>query len=430
MSLLLLSLLVQPPTTAPTVTFNKDIAPLLFKNCASCHRPGEVGPFPLLGYKDAAKRADHLASIVASRQMPPWKPEPGHGDFLDERRLTDEEIQLFRKWAEQGALEGDPKDLPPQPTFSDGWQLGEPDLILKMPEPFTVPATGRDVYQCFVLPTSVTTDRTVAAVEFRPGNRKVAHHALFFLDNTGQGRKLDAKDPAPGYRVFGGIGFLPTGSLGGWAPGATPQRLPEGLGKLLKKNSDLILQMHYHPSGKEELDQSQVGIYFTKKPAEKLVIGLPVLNRQVNIPPGEANHKMTASYTLPCDTDAIGVAPHMHYLGKEMKVTATLPGGEQRSLIWIKDWDFNWQGQYIFKAPVPLPKGTKIELVARYDNSDENPKNPSHPPKRVRWGEQTEDEMCIAFVQVVPKNRADALKMFAELGRGQLARGLKLFDRD
>lgn len=421
--------LIVTPSQGEKITFNKHIAPILYKSCASCHRPGEVGPFSLLTYKDAAKRSDHLAQVVESHQMPPWKPEPGYGDLLDERKLTDKQIDLIKKWAANGAPEGDPKDLPPTPAFSDGWQLGEPDLVLKMPEQFTIPATGRDVYQCFVIPIGVAEDRTVAAVEFRPGNRRVVHHSLFFLDNSGQARKLDEKDPGPGYKSFGGIGFLPTGGLGGWAPGATPRRLPEGLGRLIKKNSDLVFQMHYHPTGKEEQDQSMIGIHFTKKPAEKLVSSLPVLNRRVDIPAGADHHRITATFTMPVDAETIGVTPHMHLLGREMKVTATFPDGKSQTLVWIKDWDFNWQDQYLYKHAIKLPKGTKIDLEAYYDNSENNPKNPTSPPKRVRWGEQTTDEMCIAFLQVVPNSRKDAATILQEVGRQQLSQVLRGSDK-
>lgn len=423
-------LLLTPPTDGEKITFNKHIAPILFKNCATCHRPGEVGPFSLLTYKDSAKRADHLAQIVADRQMPPWKPEPGYGEFLDERKLSNQDIELIKRWAAEGAPEGDPKDRPAAPTFSDGWQLGEPDLVLKMPEPFTIPATGRDVYQCFVLPGGITEDRTVAAVEFRPGNRRVVHHALYFLDNTGQARKLDEKDPGPGYRSFGGIGFLPTGGLGGWAPGATPRRLPEGHGRMMRKNSDVVFQMHYHPTGKEEQDQSMIGIYFTKKPAEHLVVALPVLNRRLDIPAGAQRQRVTASFVVPADIEAIGVTPHMHLVGREMKVAAVFPDGKSQVLIWIKDWDFNWQDQYLFKQRINMPKGTKIEVEAFYDNSDSNPKNPNSPPKRVRWGEQTTDEMCIAFLQIVPANRKDVALILQEVGKQQITQALNSFGRE
>jgi mono/diheme cytochrome c family protein len=402
-------------TGAETVTYSKQIAPILWKHCAGCHRPGEVGPFSLLSCKDAARRAEFLKEITAERRMPPWKAEPGFGRFHDARRLGDEEIALIARWADAGAPEGDPRDLPPAPKFPEGWQLGTPDLVLKMPEPFEVPAGGPDVFRCFVIPTGLDEDRTVAAVEFRPGNRKVVHHALFFLDSTGQARAKDAADPKPGYASFGGIGILPTGTLGGWAPGAMPRPLPDGIGRQLKKGSDLVLQVHYHPGGKPESDCSSLGIYFTRTPPSrtKVLAGLGLVTFDIRIPPGERRYKREVSLTLPADVHAIGITPHMHWIGKEMKVAATLPDGRVEPLIWIKDWDFNWQGQYVFAEAVPLPKGARIDLVAYYDNSSDNPHNPSDPPKLVRFGEQTTDEMCLCGLQVVP----DQWTGYAELAK-------------
>ena len=245
--------------TEKPVTYNKDIAPILYKNCTACHRPGEVAPFQLMSYRDAAKHAMQLATVTQNRYMPPWKPEPGFAEFKDTRRLTDNEIALIKRWVNSGTPEGKPSDLPPAPKFTDGWQLGQPDMVLKMPEAYTLKSEGNDVYQCFVIPINNDEDKYVSAVEFRPGNRKAVHHALLFLDNTGTARKLDAADPEVGYRSFGGIGFSPSGGLGGWAPGAVPYRLPEGAARPVKKGSDLVIQVHYHPTGKTETDQSTVG---------------------------------------------------------------------------------------------------------------------------------------------------------------------------
>ena len=275
-------------------TYNKDIAPILWKNCAGCHRPGEIGPFSLLTYKDAAKRSSFLEEITASRKMPPWKPEPGFGSFHDERRLTDKEIRLIADWVDAGAPEGDVKDLQPKPSFVEGWQLGKPDLVLKASEPVSVPASGRDMYRCLVIPIPIDSDRTVAAVEFRPGNRRVVHHALLYLDSKGAARKMDEADPGPGYASFGGPGILPTGGLGGWAPGSMPRFLPDGVGKFLRKGSDLVLQIHYHPDGKPETDQSVVGVYFTPKPARRIVGGIAVRTRNLDIPPGEKHYQVYA----------------------------------------------------------------------------------------------------------------------------------------
>jgi hypothetical protein len=417
-------------SSAP-VSFNKDIAPLVWKHCAGCHRPGEVGPFSLLDYHDAAKRADFLAAITADRRMPPWKAEPDFGHFHDERRLSAAEIALFRRWADAGAPEGNAADLPPRPQFTEGWQLGEPDLVLEMPQAFAVPADGRDIYQCFVIPIPVDGSRTVSAIEFRPGNRRVVHHAILYLDANGAARVRDEKEPGPGYRSFGGPGILPTGGLGGWAPGGMPRRLPDGVGKFLRRGSDLVLQLHYHPSGKPETDRSKVGIYFTKEPAKTIVGGLVIANGP-KIPAGEKEYHLQArSEKLPVDVNVLGVAPHMHLLGRSMKAQAVLPDGKTVPLVWIKDWDFNWQMGYAFVEPVRLPKGSHIEIEAVYDNSAENPHNPNSPPKEVRWGEQTTDEMCLMSVQLTTDSLADLRQIVrlrgARLG-GALAGGAELED--
>ena len=412
-------LVVAGTARAEGPTFNKDVAPILWKNCAGCHRPGEVGPFPLLTYNDAAKRADFLQELTGSRRMPPWKPEPGFGTFHDARTLSEAEIKTIADWSEAGAPEGDSRDKGSPPRFPEGWQLGTPDLVLKPSESFDVPADGKDIYRCFVLPIPIDSDRTVAAVEFRPGNRRVVHHALLYLDSSGAARRKDESEPGPGYTSFGGPGILPTGGLGGWAPGAMPRMLPEGVGKFVRKGSDLVLQIHYHPDGKPESDQSVVGIYFTKTPAKTIVGGIAVRTRELKIPAGESRHHVTAqSAPLPVEAKVLGIAPHMHYIGKEMKVVAESPDGKSTPLIWIKDWDFNWQGQYQFQVPVTLAKGTVIKLDAYYDNSAENLRNPSKPPKPVNWGEQTTDEMCLLGVQVIANSTADLLQIMAMRGNG------------
>ncbi len=400
-------------------TFTKDVAPILLENCAGCHRPGEVGPFPLLTYQDAAKRADFLLDVTAGRRMPPWKPEPGFGDFHDARRLSDAQLRTVADWVAAGAPEGDPKDLPPTPRFPEGWQLGTPDLVLEMPEGFAVPADGPDVQRCFAIPIPIEADRTVAAVEFRPGNRRVVHHAILYLAAAGSAREKDQADPGPGYASFGGPGVPPAGALGGWAPGATPRRLPDGTGRMLRAGNDLILQVHYHPDGKPEVDRSVVGIYFTRAPVEKYVAGIAVRSRDIHIPAGEARHHVRAeSAPLPVDALALGISPHMHNVGREMKVVAETPAGATIPLIWIKDWDFNWQGQYQYAGPIRLPKGSILKVDASYDNSAANPRNPSSPPRLVEWGEQTTDEMCLLGLQVTANSTADLMKIVRMRGNG------------
>lgn len=416
------------PASTKSITYTKDVAPILFEHCARCHRTGEVGPFSLMTYEDASKRAEFITDIAHERRMPPYHADPNYGDFKNVRRLSDDQLATLAAWAKAGAPEGDKADLPKPPVFVDGWQLGEPDLILKMPEPFTIPAVSRDIYQVFVLPTGLTENRTVAAVEFRPGNRKVVHHAIMYLDNSGAARRKDVADKNLGYRSFGGLGFMPSGGLGGWAPGVNPLRLPEGFGKFLAKGSDLALQVHYHPSGKEEADQSQVGIYFTKEPAKRIITGIALFNTNIFIPPGEQNYRMTEEVTLPCDVNAMGIWPHMHLIGREMKVTAVLPDGTPVPMLWVKDWDFNWQDGYEYREPVKLPKGTKLKLEARYDNSQGNPQNPNNPPAMVHFGEETTDEMCLCTIVVYPDKPNEMSKLFtlphsrlgAALGGGTL----------
>jgi hypothetical protein len=407
----------QKSEPAPTPTFNKDVAPILYNHCASCHRPGQVAPFSLLTYADAAKRSSLIADLTESRFMPPWKPVPGHGDFKDANYLSDAELATLKRWAEAKAPEGDPADLPALPHFPDGWQLGQPDLVLKMPQAFQIPAEGEDVYQCFVMPLNLPPGTSVAAVEIHPGNRKVLHHSILYLNDDGTAQARDKATTEPGYRCFGGPGVRSAGSLGGWVPGAKPHRLPAGVAMTVPQGSELVMQNHYHPSGKPETDQSELGIYFAKGPVEKTVFSVPMMQRNLNIPAGDSNYRVSATFVTPIDLEVIGIAPHMHLLGQDMKVIATLPDGQVKSMIWIKDWDFNWQGMYQYQAPLSLPKGTRIELQAVYDNSPANPKNPNSPPQPVHWGENTTDEMCLAFIQVQTSTPADRLTVLLSLAK-------------
>jgi len=399
-------------TAAPgAVTYSKEIAPILYKNCVSCHRAGEVAPFPLESYQDAAKRARLLAEAAATRYMPPWKPEPGYGEFRGERRLTEREIALLQRWADTGAPRGDAADLPPAPTFADGWQMGEPDLVLKMPQPFTVSADGPDVFQTFVIPMNLPRDEYVAGYEFRPDNRRVLHHSVSYLDNSGTARRKDAADPAVGYSSFGGPGFTPSGALGGWSPGASAVRLPEGVAQPVRRGTDLVIQNHYHPTGKVETDQSSVALYFSKTPPKMIAVSVPLFQRGLDIPPGAKRHRVSASLTTPIDIQVISVTPHMHFLGREMKVTATLGTGAAVPLIWIKDWDYYWHSQYQYRTPLALPAGTRIEMEAFFDNSADNPRNPNDPPERVGWGSETTDEMALCFIQVAVEKSSEAAEL-------------------
>jgi mono/diheme cytochrome c family protein len=386
------------------VTFTENIAPIVYQNCVTCHRAGEAAPFPLISYDDVKKHAKTIVRVTGSRYMPPWHAAHGFGDFADERRLTDDQIATIADWFDHGMPEGDRSKLPPLPKFADGWHLGTPDLIVKMPAGFELPASGPDVYRNFVVPTNLAEDKWVRAIEFRPSARKAVHHVLFAYDASHTLARRDGRDGRPGFGGMGSAGVSPgnpgaVGPLGGWAVGSTPAFLPEGVALPLPKGSDLILQMHFHLTGKPEMEQATVGIYFAEKAPERRLysIQMPALfgfGAGIDIPPGEKNFTIDDSFVLPVDLKAFFVAAHAHYLAREMKATATLPDGTQQPILWIQDWDFNWQDRYFYKAPVVLPKGTRIDVHLSYDNSDDNPRNPHpSPAMRVQWGEQSFDEM-------------------------------------
>lgn len=395
------------------VNFNRDVSRIVFKNCSECHRPGEVAPFSLLTYEDAAKRATQIADVVKSKLMPPWKAERGFGSFLNERRLSDAEIQTLVEWAEAGAPQGEGK-APKPPHFTEGWQLGKPDMVLDLPH-YTVPAEGADVYRCFVVPLNFE-GQWIEGIEFRPGNRRIVHHALYFLDPSGKARERDNSDPEPGYGGAG-LGFVPFFSLGGWAPGTMAYRMPKGICKPLPGGVDFVVQMHYHPSGKIETDQSRIGVYFAKKPPKRRDIDLILGSLFIDIAPGDKEYRVQDALTVPVDVEVLGVVPHAHYLAKDVKITARPPRGKDVPLLWIKDWDFDWQEHYRYDRPVTLKAGTRIDMEFLYDNSEDNPNNPSHPPIRVKFGEETTDEMALLWVNVVPKRAEDyprLIKAFQE----------------
>jgi AhpC/TSA family len=386
------------------VTFSKHVAPILFNNCARCHRPGAVAPFSLLSYKDAAKRADFIRDVVASGQMPPWKPHPGAGVFRDAPRLSPVEREILAVWAATGRAEGNPADLPPRPTFNDGWQLGTPDLVLTMAEPFKV-EPGGDIYWAFPLPVTAPKDLYINAIEFRPGNRRVVHHSRIYLDETGDARRRDKAEPGPGFPgwiVAPGSMELPYPSLGGWTPGMTPRFAPEGVGRHLPNGSDVVLRLHYHPSGKPEEDQSSIGLYSLKKPVTRSMAGYTFCSDKINIPPGDKRHRIIISSRVKADVHLYTVVPHAHYLAREFRLAATLPDGTVKPLLWITDWDLDWQDQYRYLKPVRLPKGAILTLAVYFDNSDGNPRNPHKPPRRAKFGAGTDDEMCACHFEFLP----------------------------
>ena len=423
-------------SAADKITFSETIAPIVYENCVTCHRPGEAAPFALITYEDVKKRGALIASVTRSRYMPPWHAAHGYGEFDGERRLSDAQIAAIGEWVKQGMPEGDSAKMPKLPQLTEGWHLGKPDLILEMPSAFDLPASGPDVYRNFVIPTRLTEDKWVRAVEFRPSARKVVHHVLYAYVGGGSLAGQDGADGKPGFGGMGTVGLVPGqagGSLGGWAVGNTPVFLPDGLALPLPKGSDFVLQMHFHLTGKPESERSTIGIYFADKAPEKRIFSAQVpalfgFGTGIDIPAGKKDYTIEDSLTLPVDVMAYSVGAHAHYVAKEMKATATLPDGTIQPLLWIQNWDFNWQDRYNYKKPFLLPKGTRMDVRLVYDNSPDNPRNPSSPPKRVWWGEQSFDEMGSVTLQVVAVHKQDEpvlQQFFADRVRAAIAAGMQ-----
>ncbi len=400
------------PPGAGTVTYNRDVLPILQNHCQECHRPGEVAPFALMTYRQAVNWADDVKEYTQARRMPPWKQVEGlpmHG----QRRMTDAEIATLAAWVEGGLVEGDPATAPPPRRFPDGWRLGEPDLVLTVDGDFTLGPSGPDLYRCFVLPTHLDGDRDVVAIDVRPGNRRVVHHAVMFVDGSGRARQLAATDrganqgkddAGPGYSVPMAAsflpGFLPEGGMGGWAPGIMIRPLTDGSACRLPRGADVVMQLHYHRDGRAETDRTQVGLYFASGPPRRPIQGVAVPGQFVYIPAGADRYRVTGSVTLREDCHVHAVSPHMHLLGREIKLTMTPPHGEPRTLVAVKDWDFNWQEAYFLKDVVSAPAGTRFDVEAVYDNSAANPNNPNSPPRPVFFGLQSTDEMCVGVLAV------------------------------
>ena len=408
-------------SAAAAPTFTADIAPLVFSKCAGCHRDGQAAPFSLLNYEQVKKRGKQIVEVTGDRVMPPWHADRGVVSYANDRSLTDEQIALLHQWVADGMPEGDAAKLPPLPDFPKDWQLGKPDLIAEMPEAYSVPAEGRDQYRNFVMPLNLEADTWVNAIEFKPGEPAVVHHVLYFLDTKGKARKADAEDPAPGYNGMG----RSNGNfryLGGWDVGTQAAPVPYDLAWLLPKGSDLVIQVHYHPNGKAVQDRSSVGFHFAKKPTARPWTIVPVppffgILDGISIPAGTKEYIRQNSMVLPVDVEAIAVNAHAHYLGKRMEMTATLPGGEKQWLLKMSDWNFAWQEDYAFKQPVKLPKGTRLDALISWDNSDSNPRQTVHPPKDVRWGPTSSDEMGTITLTVMLNTPEEKAAVHTELKR-------------
>jgi mono/diheme cytochrome c family protein len=360
------------------ITFNKDVAPILFKNCAVCHRPDDIAPFSVLSYKDARPWAKSMREKVASREMPPWGADPRHGEFSNDTRLKQSEIDAIVAWVDGGAVEGDPKDLPPAPKFVEGWTIGKPDETFSIAEQ-SVPATGVVPYKYMVVPTNLKEDRWITDAEIRSTARSAVHHVIVFIQDPGN----------PG-RVGGNL-------LAGVAPGEQPARYRPGLGKKIPAGAKLVFQMHYTPNGVATKDVTTIGLKYAKEPPEHQILTRPVLNTGFTIPAGDPNHEVKSSYVFKEDARLVSFMPHMHLRGKDFEIKAVFPDGTTKTLLKVPRYDFNWQTYYVPKEPVAIPKGAKIECTAHFDNSPANKFNPD-PTKDVKWGDQTWEEMMIGWL--------------------------------
>ena len=391
----------------PEVTFTRDIAPMVFAHCATCHRPGEAAPFSLLTYDEVRRRAQQIALTTKTRSMPPWKPEPGYGEFAGARRLSDRQVELIQQWVDLGAPEGDANDLPPAPRWAGGWQLGTPDLIVSMPEPYLLGSDGPDVFRTFVIPIEIPNGRYVKGLEVHPGVPRAVHHANIKIDRRRSSRRLDEDDPGPGFDGGGGReATFPDGHFLGWTPGQVPQLLDDTAWRL-EAGSDLVVELHMMPTGKPERVQISVGLFFTDEPPSRLPYMVRLGRQSIDIPAGAREYTVTDSYVLPVDVQVLGVQPHAHNLAREMKGFASLPDGTKAWLMYIRDWDFRWQDVYRYRRPIALPRGTTLTMQYTYDNSAANIRNPNRPPKRVTFGQTTASEMGDLWLQVSAPTSSD-----------------------
>jgi Flp pilus assembly protein TadD len=396
-----------PPSQETTrISFSRDIAPIVFRSCAPCHHSGEAGPFPLISYGDVKSHARQITDVTSRRLMPPWLPTQDGLSFEEDSHLSAEQIALFQKWVADGTLEGDRSELPATPVFRTGWQLGTPDLVLKAPAPFSVPANGSDVYWNFIFRSPVNAARFVKAIEIRPGDKRLVHHANLLVDRT-QSQRHEEKSPGSG---FAGMelqieseAFDPDGHFLFWKPGSSPVVEPPGLALRLDPGNDLVLNTHLQPSGKPESVQPTIGIYFTNQPATKFPVLLQLENdRALDIPPGGKYFLVSDQFTLPGDVQLLAIYPHAHYLCRDMLALARFSDGTEKTLIHIPRWDLNWQAVFRLAQPEPLPRGTTIVMRYRYDNSADNISNPNAPPQRVQAGNRAVDEMARLWLQVLP----------------------------
>jgi len=404
-----------PPPPAP-VTFNKDIAPILFANCASCHRPGGAAPFSLLTYAEAAEQAEAIAAQTFKGHMPPWLPAHGEFPIVGERRLSTDHVNAIQQWVKGGAVEGAAADRPAPPIFADGWELGTPDLVVTTERPYNVKVGTDDVYRNLVLRVPLTEGVFVRAVEFKTNGAPV-HHAVIRVDRTSASRRRDGEDGQPGFDGMALSVLDPDGQFIGWAPGRGPIVSPDGMAWRLDKGSDLVVELHVINSEKASTLQPTVGLFFTKSAPRQRPVTVRLGSKALDIPAGKADYVVSDTYELPANVTLLSVYPHAHYLGSEMRAFATLPDGSVKSLLHIPRWNFHWQQDYRFVTPIPLPRGTKVTMRYTFDNSAGNPHNPSKPPVRVQAGPRAVDEMAEFGMQVLTESSDDAIRLLQEFDR-------------
>ncbi len=406
------------PTEPADVTFATDVAPIVFEKCASCHRPGEAGPFSLLTPDDVRRRAKQIVDVTQSRYMPPWMPAAGQGDFAGARRLSDRELAVFKRWEEAGAPAGDAAQMPTPPSFADGWQTGPPHLVLESP-PYTLASQERDVFRNFVVPVPLEEPRWVESIELRPTNPRVTHHARLGVDSSNESVRRDAEDPAPGYA---GMAWAqdPDGQLVIWAPGMLARGGTPGVAWRMYPRSALVLHTHMQPSGKSEVVQFKIGIHFAKEAPTQRPVIMRIGSCDIDIPAGMKHHVVSDSYTLPIEVEVQTIFPHAHSLCREVRVVAEKPDGTREPLIAIDAFDENWHDSYRYRNPVRLPKGTRLVSTFAYDNSDGNVRNRNHPPRRVVYGSNAEDEMADVYLQVTATHPDQRAVLMEDLQRYEL----------
>ena len=382
----------------PAVTFHRDVEPVLQKRCQGCHRPGQVAPMSLLTYQDTRPWAKAMKAAVVQRKMPPWFADPAVGKFHNDARLSVEEITTITAWADQGANQGNPADAPAPLRFTDNWFYGTPDMVVSMPKPFSVPATGVVDYQWVVLPLNFSEDRWVQAMEYMPGNRAVVHHLIAFIRKPGSKWLADLKPGEFAAKAPNASeGGMNDGAFFNYVPGNPGTRLPRGYAMKIPAGADLILQLHYTPNGTATSDQSRIGLSFASAPPEKEVFNVAVITTKLKIPPRDPNYSIEATAPLGRDIELLAMMPHMHLRGKAFQIAAESPDGTRTLLLNVPKYDFNWQLVYQPETPILLAKGSKLWGKAWFDNSPNNPHNPN-PDQEVTFGDQTTDEMMVGWM--------------------------------